>query len=138
MSLPGCGLVDPHPLLRELEEQRGAEAALEALAEAKVRLETDLVGPQQRCATPRPEEVTHGLQQLLQAAVVVDHVGRQHVVVPVGVVGEVSLQVPAPGKGDRLRAVATAAPGVSRKVESQIGQDVRQVGGSHPSTWTTD
>lgn len=113
MSLPGRGLVDPHPLLWELEEQRGAEAALEALGEAQVRLESDLVGPQQRGPTPRLAEVTHRLQQLLLAAVVVDHVGRQHVVVPAGAQGEVSLQVLAPGKGDRLGAVATATPGVS-------------------------
>lgn len=137
MSLPGRGLVDPHPLLRELEEQRCAEAALETLSEAQVRLETDLVGPQQRGPTPRPAEVTHGLQQLLQAAVGVDHVGRQHVVVPAGAQGEVSLQVLAPGKGDHLGAVATATSGVSGEVECQIGQDVWQVGSSHPSTWTT-
>lgn len=136
MSLPGCGFVDPHSLLRELKEKRGAKAALEALGEAQVRLESNFVGPQQRGPTPRPAEVTHGLQQLLQAAVLVDHVGRQHVVIPAGAEGEVSLQVPTPGKGDHLRDVATAPPGVSRKVECQVWQDIRQVSSSHPSTCT--
>lgn len=75
-SLLGCGLVYPHLLLGQLSQQSGVKTPLEALCEPQVRLEADLVGPEQRRAAPGSAEVAHGLQQLVQAVVGVDHIRR--------------------------------------------------------------
>lgn len=64
--------------------------------------------------------MTHGLQQLLEAVVVIDYISCEHVVVVVGRVGKVSLKVLTPGKGSNLRGVAGAALGVSQEVKGQI------------------
>ena len=101
-------------------------------------MEPDLIGPQQRGSTSWSAKVTHGLQQLLQGVVVIDDVCREHVVVVAGEMGKVPLQVLTPGEGRHLGGVAAAALGVSQKVKGQIRQDVRQVGGCHPSPWTRE
>lgn len=133
-SLSGCGLVNPHFLLWDVGDQRAGETALEALREAQVRLESHLVGPQQSRPTSRPAKMTHGAQQLLQAAVVINHVGRQHVVVVVRREGEVSLQVLTPGERCHLWGVARPALSVPHQVKGQIRQDIWQVGGCDPGT----
>lgn len=131
-SLLGCGLINPHFCLWDLGDQRAVEAALESLREAQVRLESHLVGPQQSRPTPRPAKMMHGLQQLLQVVMVIDHVGREDVVVVVRWEGKVSLQVLTPGQSRYLRGVAGSALGVPQKVKGQIRQDVWQVGGCDP------
>lgn len=135
LSLLRCGLVYPHLLLRQLGEQRRVKAARKTLGEPQVRLESDLVGPQQRRAAPRAAEVTHGAQQFLQTAVVIDHIGCEHIVVVVGRMGEIPLQVLTPAEGSHLRGVAGPPLGVSQEVKGQIGQDVWEVSGCHPSPW---
>lgn len=82
--------------------------------------------------------MAHGPQQLLQAAVVINHVSRQDVVVMVRREGEVSLQVLAPGESCHLWGVARPALGIPQEVEGEIRQNVWQVGGCDPGTWTRD
>lgn len=135
LSLLRCALVYPHLLKWELSEQRGVETSLEALCEPQVRLEPDLVGPQQGCLTSWSAKVAHGFLQFFKAVVVIDHISCKHIVVVVGWVGEVSLQGLTPRKSSHLRGVAAPALGVPQKVKGQIRQDVWQVSSCHPSTW---
>ncbi|KAG7222366.1 hypothetical protein INR49_016321 [Caranx melampygus] len=99
-----------------------------------IRLHPDLVGPDhgRSCST----EVLHGGQELVQAVVVVDHVGGQDVVVPVDGGGVGLLQVEAPGQSRHLRSVSAATGGVSAQVVSEVAQELREahVATSNPLT----
>ena len=129
------GLVYPHLLLWELKDQCAVKAALKALCEHQIRLEPNLVGPQQCCSTSWSAKVAHSFQQSLKAVVVIDHICCEHIVILVGRVGEVSFQVLTPGEGSHLGGVVSTALGILQKVKSQIRQDVWQVSSCHPGTW---
>lgn len=74
---PVGGAVDPDVV--ELGQHRGVKRFLEVPQEHQVGLVADLVGPDERGAGLA--EMVHGEQEFVQEVVVIDHVGRQHVVV---------------------------------------------------------
>lgn len=65
---------------------------------------------------------------------VIDHICTQHVVVTVHRAGKVTRGILTPGQSRHLRCVPAAAPGVSRQVEVQVIQDVREICGRDPGT----